>query len=61
MSHHKCGAEIRQELSEEYTKTLEAINQTNETIDKRTDNLGGRQHVVNGSTSGVTNRAYNGE
>ena len=61
MSHHRCGAEIRQESSEEYMKTLEVMNQMNERIDKRTDNLGGCQRVANGSVSGVTNRAYNGE
>ena len=61
VSHHRCGEEIRQVSSEEYMKTLEAINQTNERIDKRTDNLENRQHVGSGTISGVTNRAYNGE
>jgi hypothetical protein len=42
-------------------KTLEVMNQTNERIDKRTDNLEDRQRFGNGSGSRVTNRAYNGE
>lgn len=61
VSHHRCGAENRQESSEEYMRTLEVMNQTNERIDKRTDNLGDLQRVDNGVASRVTNRAYNGE
>ena len=61
MSHHRCGEEIRQVSSEEYMKTLEAINQTNERIDKRTDNLEDSQRVWGGSIPRVTNRAYSGE
>lgn len=61
MSHHRCGAEIRQESSEEYMKTLEVMNQMNERIDKRTDNLEGCQHGATGDISGATDRAYNGE
>ena len=49
MSHHRCGEEIRQESSEEYKKTLEVMNQMNERIDKRTDNLEDRQRIGNGS------------
>lgn len=43
VSHHRCGEEMRQESIEEYMKTLDAMNQTNERIDKRTDNLEARQ------------------
>jgi len=61
VSHHRCGADSRQESSEEYMRTLEMMNQTNERIDRTTDNLEGRQCVDNGRGSRVTNRAYNGE
>lgn len=61
VSHHRCGAANRQESSEEYMRTLEVMNQTNERIDKRTDNLEDGQRVDNGKTPSVTNRAYNGE
>jgi len=61
VSHHRCGAKSRQESSEEYMRTFEVMNQTNERIDKRTDNLGDCQRVGNGRISRFTNRAYNGE
>ena len=61
VSHHRCGEEMRQVSSEEYMKTLEAINQTNERIERRTDKLENCQRFGDGSMSRVTNRAYNGE
>ena len=61
VSHHRCGAESRQESSEEYMRALEVMNQTNERIDRTTDNLEDRQRIVNGRGFRVTNRAYSGE
>lgn len=60
MSHHKCGAASRQESIEEYKRILEVINQTNERVERRKENLEGCQRDGDGIYR-TTNRAYNGE
>ena len=55
-----CGAASRQVSTEEYTRTLEVMNQTKERIERTTDNLKERQHIGE-RTSRITNREYNRE